>query len=212
MSAQAEKQVRNGQLRDSLWSLYQSVVSILQKELKGRVVPLEGFSHASPYATTLYANNQVIKGCPAWSEGEQRLKRDAVVSKHLDTIVGTDMGQSRLDADGLLTGFLNEMMDRGGEAGADVRRSFDQFYPEVERFFYADTISMAGIIPLIGLNSALDHVHLDRDFSIERVSQRQSDKILERRGMMRPPRGGLEALLSEYQMALVIRFELPKRI
>lgn len=89
-------------------------------------------------------------GLPGYTGCVETLRADPVVAPHLDTLVGTRLGATRLDADTLFRTLLWPQIDADRQP-AFSEEGFDQGWSEFARLCRTDSFTTTTVVPLPGL-------------------------------------------------------------
>jgi hypothetical protein len=99
----------------------------------------------------------------------EHLKSDVVVGPHLDRLVGTAIGTSRLEADRLLWSLIYAMLNDGG-AFAFTDERFDRKWRELVEFFRAEQIAFKIVAPLPYLVVPDFPLRLSNELVLDRIT------------------------------------------
>jgi hypothetical protein len=112
-----------------------------------------------------------------YSEAIQSLSEDEIISKHLDTPVGTIESSFRLDCDTILRFFVIDILNRLQSLGFD-EGVFDTVYEGIEDFFYRDTLEYRCFSPLEGFNMEGEGINLDSNLCVIKFPEEDKKEIL----------------------------------
>ena len=92
-------------------------------------------------------NDEWLRSLPDYDTCVKHLKSDVVIGPHLDRLVGTNTGASRVEADRILWSLIYAILnDEGAFTFTDER--FDRKWGELVEFFGADRIAFKMVAPL----------------------------------------------------------------
>jgi hypothetical protein len=139
----------------------------------------------------------------------EQLNADPTVSQHLDAMVGSSMGGSRIEASGLADSFIWHSLNRlnSYEFSGEV---FNEDYTALETELYSDIVESVTLMPLAGFSSAVVPLKLTDQVSIIKLSVSQIRKCI-KAGLIRPMLID-RIIISPPRYAIQILHSLPKVI
>lgn len=129
-------------------------------------------------------NDEWLRSLPDYDTCVEHLKSDVVVGPHLDRLVGTTSGASRLEADNILRSAIYTMLnDEGALAFTDER--FDRAWRDLAEFFGAERIAFKIIAPLPHLVVPAFPLLLSNELVLDRLTEDEVTRCCQV-GVLRP--------------------------
>src|SRR5437868_15148938 len=125
---------------------------------------MEAFSKASlplysfiPHILTI---EHLLQKAGLYEPMVKALKEDEVIVKHLNTLVGTQCGRSRLETIGIIRIFLITLLRQ--MKGVKFQETiFESTYAAFENFFHSDAFTYRFFTPVTGLITETDKLEIE---------------------------------------------------
>ncbi|MHA1935399.1 MAG: hypothetical protein ACW97A_08955 [Candidatus Thorarchaeota archaeon] len=210
--------IRNDEMRGAFQALSLAAWRLLQNRQKGGAPLLTRERkevHWTSYGVITQPHHEynldeflkrhmsMIRKFPEFERCIEVLKRDDVVNKHLEKLVGSFTKASRLQTPSILETFLDHLMSelKGFEFKS---QPFLNVYQMMENYFYSDKVSVVVFVHLEGFVSDAEELDLGEGWSISRITPNQYNELL--------TDGLLEDVLRKSHYALLWQLEVPKVI
>lgn len=108
---------------------------------------------------------------------ENVMRADERINRHLDTLVGTTGGSSRVTVDGCLGWVLRQLVEEQNTLAYNDDQ-FQQIYAAMENFFYSDTIPLRFMAPLELFEMQATRINLGNRFSVIEQSTAEREQTL----------------------------------
>ncbi len=155
-------------------------------------------------------NDEWLRSLPDYDTCVKHLKSDLVIGPHLDRLVGTKTGASRLEADNILQSAIYTMLnDEGAFAFTDER--FDREWRDLAEFFGADRIAFKIVAPLPHLVIPDFPLRLNNELVLDRLTEDEVTRCCQV-GVLRPQSQRFPLLSAEVAVGIRKTRFLPKLI
>ena len=125
----------------------------------------------------IYRHSKEIEGLPEYSPWLQAMRADPVVSRHLDSLVGTSQGGIRRTAfEYLLHMLVKQVQLWPARFDEDA---FDRSYRDMEQFFYHDTVEFRAFAPLQNFSTDADAIDLGGSLRIRKITNQELEDLLD---------------------------------
>jgi hypothetical protein len=154
--------------------------------------------------------DQWLLSLPHYQSYIECLKSDVVIGRHLDTLVGTTISASRLEANNILTSFVYVMIDEA----ADVQFSEDKFnakWKELASFFLSDWIVRTTVAPLPHLSLPFFPLQLNNQLLLDRLTDEEVTRC-HQAGVIRPVSLRFPLIFAYEAVGIRTTVSFPKRI
>ncbi len=181
----------------------------IKKRVEIRGTTISGFyDREIQWFLLISRNEELFKQSPSYQQALRALDEDNTVAKHLNTLVGTPEGSSRIDRDNLPPSILTILLEE--QQGMDFQDDvFDRIYTELEDFFYQDILEYRYLTVLEGFKMEAERLELGPTFSIIRIPSAEREEILSRPTFIMMPFSN-QAAFHEYGLELLLT--VPKLI
>ena len=210
--------IRNDEMRGAFQALSIAAWRLLQNRQKGGA-PLLTRERKEVHWTSIGAITQprheynlveflkrhmsMIRKLPEFERCIEILKKDDVVNKHLENLVGSFTRASLLQTPSILETFLVHLMSE--LKGLEFKtQPFLKVYQMMENYFYSDKVRVVVFVHLEGLVSDAEELDLGEGWSISKISPNQYNELL--------TDGLLDDVLHVSRYALLWQLEVPKVI
>ncbi|MFH2211585.1 MAG: hypothetical protein ABIJ01_08110 [Pseudomonadota bacterium] len=219
--------LRNSDLYTKLRSFAIETFGVLANEARDGLIPVysqlawqkeeqaNGFARRQvnkpEYWLLIHRAITQIKALPTYDLVAEAVRADDVWSKHIDTLVGSASGRSRIELDSLLNGIaLQSAREPNGFALSD--EFFNNKVERIEDFFCSEIVKFSRTTPLYGISS-IERFSITESISIEPLNDVDILELLEA-GVISSQFGGMggDFVHNIPRVALVSRYSLPKII
>ena len=209
----------NEQLRDAARAYVASAIKLL-RERKALIViggltewvrvddHFEARPRTAPRADT-GSHSAELHARPEYGRLVGELTRDSAVGPQLNELVGTQMGQFRLDASRIADDLIVETVGDTGEL-VFAEDAFARAYARVAEALYVNEFSIVMIAPIEKLESNALPLELD-DIALDVLTDDEVVACLNA-GMLRPLAGMMPVVFTQGLVGLRHRFSIPKVI
>ncbi len=104
---------------------------------------------------------------------------DTVISKHLDSLVGTPYTATRREAWDYLSYFLQYQLAQASDSLEFNAELFEHVYLNLEQFFYTDSVDFQAFSPLYNFKSDVDEIALGDGLRIKKMSMPELEEFLD---------------------------------
>jgi hypothetical protein len=179
-------QARNKDLYCSTKALVIAVLELINnKLLQGMKIPAEtkqryivendnscriDYEQSISWAQLFVMLEKEIHNLPQYNACLKVMQADDMISKHLDTLVGTCASRWRFTADQSIGGLLKTQVLSFFEKRYFDEKIFDSDYACLEAFFYNQNIALISISPLINFSSEVDTIELNSGLRIRELT------------------------------------------
>src|SRR5260370_26130398 len=125
-----------------------------------------------------------LHSLPDYEQCVDCLRSDKVIGPHLDCLVGTSRGASRLQAENILTSLIYAMLDDEGSL-TFTREKFHSKWQELRGFFGADRIASKSVAPLPYLVVPAFPLRLNDELVLDRLTDDEVTRCYQV-GVIRP--------------------------
>ena len=126
--------------------------------------------------------DRVFSKIPEYENAIELMKKDRIISNHLDKLVGNSHGKSRVTAKSFLRNLLEVSLDTYLENNIFDKNLFDELYEDFESFFYNDTFAIAHKI-IVGNFESDEVIKIDDNLQIRPITKREKDFFSDSRMM-----------------------------
>ena len=155
-------------------------------------------------------NNEWLRSLPDYDTCVKHLQSDLVIGPHLDRLVGTNIGASRLEVHNILRSAIYAMLnDEGALAFTDER--FDREWREQVEFFSAKRIAFKIVAPLPHLVIQMFPLRLNNELVLDRLTEDEVTRCCQG-GVLRPLSQRIPLLSAEVPVGIRRTMFLPKLI
>ena len=158
----------------------------------------------------LFLNAKRLHSLPDYDTFVSQLKSDRIVGPHLEHLVGTHAGASRIDADVILQSMLYSMVDdQGGFAFTDEQ--FEDEWQEWADFFESKQTTFKTIAPLPRLVISDFPLQLNDELSLDRLTEDEVTRCCSV-GVLRPVDRRFPLIYGEDAVGIRYKMSVPKVI
>ncbi len=125
-----------------------------------------------------------LHSLPDYEQCVDCLRSDKVIGPHLDCLVGTSRGASRLQAENILTSLIYAMLDDEGSL-TFTREKFHSKWQELSGFFDADQIAYKSVAPLPHMVVPAFPLRLNDELVLDRLTDDEVTRCYQV-GVIRP--------------------------
>lgn len=125
----------------------------------------------------VYKNDAGLKELQPYKAARQCLEKDAIVSKHLNSLVGTPESKVRMDVDRILLALLTQLVNKQDGTQFDDER-FGEIYNSLEDFFYEDRLEYRCFAAMERFSMDTDRIELEPNLFIGQIPQEDKERIL----------------------------------
>jgi hypothetical protein len=120
-----------------------------------------------------------IKNLSEFQQCNIIMHQDPVVSKHLDTLVGSTVSSTHMEAWDYIAHILRRLLTKYFIYGNDFDEVlYRKLYSDLEALFYNKEIPMKAIAPLLHFESEVDQINLHNGLSIEKITPCERKHLL----------------------------------
>jgi len=116
--------------------------------------------------------NKEIETYSEYNEFVSCLENDEVLSLHINDIVGTKTGGTRIEPINYVNYFIRYHLDYNQGIFSFNKEVFDNSYSNLEQFFYGSTFKKRAILKLIGFRSTKNEIRFSDDLCIRLIDER----------------------------------------
>ena len=103
------------------------------------------------YWILFHQNEHTIQALPSFQQACEAVRSDAIWGKHMDTLVGSASGATRIDLNGLLNSFAHQSL-MFNNSFVLSETSFNDLIDTYEQFFSSDKVTYVRYTPVYGIS------------------------------------------------------------
>jgi len=127
----------------------------------------------------VYAHETQIRAIHEYDACVKIMQADAVISKHLDCLIGSSYSRFRMTAWDYLRNLLSRQLFKSQEKLRFDNEIFEKAYFDLEHFFYNETIPTIAFSPLHNFNSEVDSLELEEGLCIRKLKVKEREGLLD---------------------------------
>ena len=168
----SDLEIKNPQLREELEKYLRKTVELVYPRFSA--LKYDSDIEANIFLHSLKEELEMI---PEHETTLELMNEDQTVSKHLNRMVGTSGGSTRVEATQLLTHMIKRLCKSFKQSNTFDNKLFNKLYHDFESFFYDDEISLAYVVPISSFKSTSLPIILEGGLSIRAIEDSEKEHL-----------------------------------